>query len=224
MANFFTNVIRWMEITKTCYKHMEDMVVDMYNALGNVDIQDIAFALTRIARKQDMANRDVRIAKLIQEKGELEIWLVEQKWTKGKQRLLGLLEDHVHNMGDVVTKALLYDEAVAKTGTITSLKLIHICVDYSAKMETILAKMRSLFSARRRLVHNSPILLDKVPDLTEFPNLPPADILQGLQRPMMLRTNPDSTRFGFPKDLGFDARSKARKTFRHQLQIRLLHF
>ena len=76
-----------------------------------------------------------------------------------------------------MTKAWLYDEAMAKIGTITSFKLIHICVDYSAKIETILAEMRSLFTAQNRFVHNSSIPLDKVSDLAEFPDLPSVDIL-----------------------------------------------
>ena len=67
--------------------------------------------------------------------------------------------------GEVVIKARLYDEAMAKTGTITSLKLIHIYVDYSAKMETILAETWSLFTTQNRFFRSSPIPLEKVPDL-----------------------------------------------------------
>ena len=101
-------------------------------------------------------DRNDKIAQLIQEKGELETQLAERERklkrkeakTKGTQMLLGLLEDHVRNTEEVVTDARLYDEAMAQTGTITSLKLICICVDYSAKMETILAEMWSLFTVR----------------------------------------------------------------------------
>ena len=72
MANAFTNAIRWMEIAKTNYEYMGDIVADMCKALRNVDIRDIDSALTRIARKQDVADRDILITRLIQEKGELE--------------------------------------------------------------------------------------------------------------------------------------------------------
>ena len=149
IANSFTNAIRWIEIAKTSYEHMGDIVVDVCKALGNVDIQDIDSTQTQVAWKQDVVDQDAWIAQLIREMNELENQLAERevdlKREKAKskriQRLLSLLEDHVCNPRDVVTKAQLYDEVVAKTGTITSLKLIHICVDYSAKMETILAEI-----------------------------------------------------------------------------------
>ena len=79
-----------------------------------------------------------------------------------------------------MVKARIYDEAVAKTRGVTTLKLIHICVDYSVKMETILAKMRVIFDNRNRFFRDSPVPLEKVPDLTEFPDLPPMEVLQNL--------------------------------------------
>ena len=91
--------------------------------------------------------------------------------------MIGLLEEHVRNPGDLVIKARIYDEAVAKTGGVTALKLIHICVDYSAKMETILAEMRVLFDIWNHFFRSSPVPLEKVPDLLEFPDLPPTEVL-----------------------------------------------
>ena len=93
-------------------------------------------------------------------------------------------------------KARIYDEAVAKTGGVTALKLIHIYVDYSTRMETILAEMRVLFDNRNRFFWGSPVPLKKVPDLTEFPDLPPTEVLQNLQTPTTLRTNPESAESG----------------------------
>ena len=115
----------------------------------------------------------------------------EEDKSKGTQRLFSLLKDQVCHPEDVVTKAQLYDEAVAETRTITVLKLIHICVDYSAKLETILVEMRPLFLMLSQPTRQSPILLDKILDLTEFSNLPPTDVLQGLHTTTMLRINPD---------------------------------
>ena len=77
-------------------------------------------------------------------------------------------------------KARIYDEAVAKVGGVTALKLIHICVDYSTRMETILAEMRVLFDNWNRFFRGSPIPLEKLPDLTDFPDLPAADLQQNL--------------------------------------------
>ena len=98
----------------------------------------------------------------------------------GAHRLIGLLEEHVWNPGDLVIKARIYDEAVAKVGGVMALELIHICVDYSTRMENILAEMRVLFDNRNRFFRGSPIPLEKLPDLTDFPDLPLADLLQNL--------------------------------------------
>ena len=133
---------------------------------------------------------------------------LEEAKTQGAKRLIGLLEEHVRNPGKVVTKDRLYDEAVAKTSSIIALKLIHICVDYAARMETILAEMQTLFTARNRFFCNSPIVLKKVHDLTEFLDLPPRDVLQNLHTPTTLRTNPELTKSRGRKDPGSNARSK----------------
>ena len=187
----------------------------MCKALGNVAIQDIDSALSQLVRKQEVTERDARINELIWEKEELNERLrkterelkMEQSKTQGAHRLIALLEEHVRNPGDLVTKARVYDEAVAKTGGVTALKLIHICVDYSARMETILAEMRILFDNRNRLFRGSPIPLEKIPDLTDFPDLPPADLLHNLQTSTTLRTTRDSAESGGRPTPGSDART-----------------
>ena len=154
MSHSFDNAIRWMELVKIHYDQLGDVVVDICKALGNVKIRDIDVALSQVARKQEVVDRDIQISQLTWEKEELQTRLLkterslklEESKTQGAHRLIGLLEEHVRNPGDLVTKARIYDEAVAKIGSVTALKLIHICVDYSAKMDTILAEMRSLFN------------------------------------------------------------------------------
>ena len=148
--------------------------------------------------------RDSRINELTREKEELKDRLRKTEWelkleqskTQGAHRLIELFEEHVRNLGDLVIKARIYDEAVAKIGGITALKLIHICVDYSTRMETILAEMRILFDSRNRFFQGSPIPLEKFPDLTDFPDLLPADLLQNLQTLTTLRTTRDSAESG----------------------------
>ena len=132
---------------------------------------------------------------------------LEQSKTQGAHRLIGLLEEHVRNLGDLVTKARIYDEAVAKIGGITALKLIHICVDYSTRMETILAEMRVLFDNRNRFFQGSPVPLEKVPDLIDFPDLSPTELLQNLQTPTTLKTTRDSVESGGRPIPGSDART-----------------
>ena len=204
-----------MELAQAQYNQLGDMVVDVCKALGNVAIQDIGTALSQVVRKQEVAEQDSRINELIRENEELKERLrkteqelkLEQSKTQGAHRLIGLLEEHVWNPGDLVIKAQIYDEAVAKTGGVTALKLIHICMDYSTRMETILAEMRILFDSRNRFFRGSPILLEKLPDLTDFLDLPPADLLQNLQTPTTLRTTRDSAESGGRPAPGSDART-----------------
>ena len=147
-----------------------------------------------------MAEWDSRITQLTRENEELKAQLrkterelkLEQSKTQGAHRLIGLLEEHVWNPGDLVIKARLYDEAIAMTGGVTALKMIHICMDYSTRMETILVEIRILFDSRNRFFRGSPVPLEKVPDLTDFPDLPPLKLLQNLQTPTTLRTTRDS--------------------------------
>ena len=200
MAHSFEHAIQWMELAQAQYNQLGDVVVDVCKALGNVAIQDIDTALFQIVRKEEVAERDSRINELIQENEELKERLrkterklkLEQSKTQGAYRLIGLLKEHVRNPGDLVVKARIYDEAVAKTGGVMALKLIHICVDYSTRMETILAEMRVIFDNRNRFFRGSPSPLEKLLDLTDFPDLPPANLLQNLQTPTTLRTTRDS--------------------------------
>ena len=204
MAHSFEHMIRWMELAKAQYNQLGDVVVDVCKALGDVAIQDIDIALSQVVRKQEVAERDSRINELTRQKEELKDQLrkterelkLEQSKTQGAHRLIGLLEKHVRNPGDLVIKARIYDEAVAKIGGITALKLIHICVDYSTRMETILAEMRVLFDNWNNFFWGSPIPLEKFPDHLDFLDLPPADLLQNLQTPTTLRTTRDSAESG----------------------------
>ena len=215
MAHSFEHAIWWMELAQAQYNQLGDVVVDVCKALGNVAIQDIDTALSQVVRKQEVAERDSQINELTREKEELKEQLrkterelkLEQSKTQGAHRLIGLLEETVRNPGDLVIKARIYDEAVAKTGGVTTLKLIHICVDYSTRMETILAEMRILFDSQNRFFQGSPIPLEKLLDLTDFPDLPPADLLQNLQTPTMLRTTRDSAKSGGRPAPGLDART-----------------
>ena len=191
------------------------MVADVCKALDDVAIQDIDTALSQVVWKQEVAERDSQIDELTREKEELKDRLqkrerelkLEQSKTQGAHRLIGLLEEHVRNPRDLVIKARIYDEAVAKIGGITALKLIHICVDYSTRMETILAEMRVLFDSGNRFFRGSPIPLEKVPDLTDFPDPPLVDLLQNLQTPTTLKTTRDLAESGGRPAPGSDART-----------------
>ena len=136
MSRSFDNAILRMKLAKVQYDKLGNVVVDECRALGNVEIQGIDVALSQVARKQEVAERDTRISKLTREKEELQNRLLKAERslklkvskTEGALRLIGLLEEHVRNLGDLVTKARIYDEAVAKTRNVTALKLNpHLC-------------------------------------------------------------------------------------------------
>ena len=202
-------------MAKAQYDQLRDVVVDVCKALGDVAIQDIDVTLSQVTWKQEVAERDSQINQLIREKEELQVQLrkterelkLEQSKTQRAHRLIGLLEEHVRNPGDLVIKARIYNEAIAKIGGVTALKLIHICVDYSTRMETILAEMRVLFDNQNRFFRGSPVPLEKVPDLTDFPDLSPPELLQNLQTPKILRTTGDLAESGGRPAPGSDART-----------------
>ena len=51
MSHSFDQAIRWMELAKAQYDQLEDVVVDVCKALGNIAIEDIDVALFQVARK-----------------------------------------------------------------------------------------------------------------------------------------------------------------------------
>ena len=75
MSRSFDHAIRWMELAKAQYDQLGDVVVDVCKALGNVTLQDVDVALSQVARKQNVAERDSRITQLTREKEELQAQL-----------------------------------------------------------------------------------------------------------------------------------------------------
>ena len=71
MSHSFDHTIRWMELAKAQCDQLGDVVVDVCKALGDIAIQDIDAALSQVARKQEVAERDSQINQLIREKEEL---------------------------------------------------------------------------------------------------------------------------------------------------------
>ena len=58
MSCSFDHAIQWMKLAKAQYDQLGDVVVDVCKALGNVALQDVDIALSQVARKQDVAERD----------------------------------------------------------------------------------------------------------------------------------------------------------------------
>ena len=77
-----------------------------------------------------------------------------------------------------MTKARIFDKTMAKGLSVTESKVISIVVDYSAKMEALVLGMRQLMVGL-----HPPSLPTGLINLTDFPELPAAEILQGLSTP-----------------------------------------
>ena len=77
-----------------------------------------------------------------------------------------------------MTKARIFNETVANGLPVPRSTVINIIVDYNAKMETLLVGMRKLMAD----LHPVALPTGSI-DLTVFPELPAAEILQGLSTP-----------------------------------------
>ena len=98
--------------------------------------------------------------------------------TREALSLLTQFQSYVGQPGDVLTKARIFDETMARGLPVTGSKVVNIVVDYTAKMETLLVGMRKLMTD----LHPVALPTESI-DLTEFPKLLAAEILQGLSTP-----------------------------------------
>ena len=64
MSHSFDNAIRWMELAKVQYDELGNVVVNVCRALGNIEIPNIDAALSQVAQKQEVVERDTRINQL----------------------------------------------------------------------------------------------------------------------------------------------------------------
>ena len=159
---------------------------DVAEALEITDLRDFDRALATLSKPKDLAERDNRIRGLQKDKVILNVRIArkEAEWSQANQKtgealnLLTQFQSYVGQPRDVVTKARIFDETVVKGLPVTGSKVISIVVNYNAKMEALLLEMRQLMI---RL--HPPPLPTKLIDLADFPELPAAEILQGLSTP-----------------------------------------
>ena len=74
-----------------------------------------------------------------------------------------------------MTKTRIFDETMAKGLPVTGSKVIKIVIDYSAKIEALLVGLQKLMGD----LHPAALPTGSI-DLTDFPELPAVEILQGL--------------------------------------------
>ena len=211
-AQAFDNAISWVETARENFDALSQIVKDVAEALEITDLQDFDRALSTLPKLRDLAERDHRIRGLRKDKVIFNSRIVqkEAEWAQANQKtgealnLLTQFQSYVGQLGDVVTKARIFDETVAKDLPVTGSKVISIVVDYSAKMETLLLGMRQLMINLQQ-----PALPTGSIGLTDFLELPAAEILQGLSTPTkgsgvqtapIPPTNPDSDTRTRPTD------------------------
>ena len=125
-------------------------------------------------------------------------------WKTGEaMHLLIQFHNFVGQPSDLVTKAQVFDETVAKFLPLTGAKVLHIVVDYAIKMETLLVEMRKLMTKLKPAT-----LLQQAPfDLSEFPEILVAKNFQGLLTPTKT-TKTNLGTFGLTIEPSLDARTK----------------
>ena len=186
---------------------------DVAEALEITDLRDFDRALATLSKPRDLAERDNRIRGLQKKKAIFNAWIAqkEAEWFQANQKtgealnLLTQFQSYVGQLEDVVTKARIFDETVAKGLPVTMSKVISIIVDYSAKMDALLLGMRQLMIG----LHPPPLPTRSI-DLVDFPELSAAEILQGLSTPTkgsvnqitspILPTNPELDTWTWPME------------------------
>ena len=209
-AQAFDNAISWVETARENFDALGQIVKDMAEALEITDLRDFDRALATLPKPRDLAEWDNRIRGLQKDKAILnaQITRKEAEWYQANQKtgealnLLTRFQSYVGQPRDVVTKAWIFNETVAKGLPVTGSKVISIVVDYSAKMEALLLGMRQLMAGL-----HPPLLPTGSIDLADFPQLPTAEILQGLSTPTKGPVNQTTSPIP-PTDLESDTRTR----------------
>ena len=158
----------------------------MAEVLDITDLRDFDKTLGTIPRPRDLAEWDNRIRELQKEKALLKAQLtwkesklsVVDRKTDEALHLLSQFQTYIGQPGELITKARIFDETVAKVLSMTRAKVMNIVVDYSSKMETLLVEMPKLMASLHLAA-----LQPRTLDLSKFPKIPTAEILHGLSTP-----------------------------------------
>ena len=102
-----------------------------------MNLWDFDRALSTLPKPRDLVELDQRIRGLQKDKAILHAWIArkEADWAQANQKtgealsLLTQFQSYVGQPGDIVTKAQIFDETVAKGLLVTRSKVINIVVD-----------------------------------------------------------------------------------------------
>ena len=209
-AQSFDNAITWIKMVGENFDALEQIVKDVAEVLEIANLRDFDRALGTILRPRDLADRDTRIRELQNKRAILNAqiaqkesdWVVANQKTGEALNLLTQFQSYVGQPGEIVTKARIFDETVAKGLPVTRSKVINIVVDYSAKMEALLLGMQKLMAD----IHTTALPTGSI-DLTDFPKISATEILQDLSTSTKdCRSKTASP--SLPADPGSDARMR----------------
>ena len=186
-AQAFDNAITWIETTRENFDALGQIVKDVAEVLEITDLRDFDRVLSTIPKPRDLAERDNRIQGLQKDKAIFNAWIPRKEVDRAQANkkiseafsLLTQFQSYVGQPGDVVTKARIFDETVAKRLPVTGSKVINIVVDYSSKMEVLLVGMRKLMAD----LHPAALPTRLINLMPDFMELPAVEILQGLSNP-----------------------------------------
>ena len=206
-AQAFDNASTWIEMARENFDTLGQIVRDVAEVLEITDLRDFDNALGMIPKPRDLAERDNWIQELQKERAILKARLTrkESDLATANQKtgealsLLTQFQSYVGQPSEIVTKARIFNETVAKTLPVTGTNVINIVVDYSSKMETWLIDMRKLLAD----IHPVALPPGSI-DLSHFPEILDAKILHNLSTP----TKDIGCRTGSPSllvDPGLDA-------------------
>ena len=185
-AQSFDNAITWIKTARENFDALRQIVKDVAEVLEITDLRDFDRVVSTIPKPRDLADRDNRIRGLQKDKAIFNAQIIQKEadWAQANQKtgealsLLTQFQSYVGQPSDVVTKARIFDEMVAKGLPVTGSKVVNIVIDYSAKMEMLLVDMRKLMTD----FHLVALPTGSI-DLTNFLELPAVEILQDLSTP-----------------------------------------
>ena len=209
-AQAFNNAISWIETARENFDALGQIEKDVAKVLEITDLQDFDKALGTIPRPRDLVKQDNLIRELQKKRAILKARLAQKEsdLAMANQKigealnLLTQFQSYVGQLGEMVTKAWVFNETVAKTLPVTRAKVINTVVYYSSKMETLLIDMQKLMADLYPTALPSGAI-----DLSEFPEIPAVEFFHGLSTP----TKDAGTKTNFPSllvDPGSDARTR----------------
>ena len=154
-----------------------ELIRALCKKLGKVRPKELEAAIDNLPSRKRMDELEAKNSFLLDKGNKLKVELKQERkdHLKAIDKLNSALlfnqklEAYVGNTGEVVNKARLFDENLAKH-LVSAAKVIPVLVDFAEKMEELLDNMRVLFEGLQPDV--PPIATENLPDISgEIPSL-----------------------------------------------------